>query len=80
LSLAQDLDPLDDLARELTAALCDRPPAVLAEGGVIREGYDAELDEARALRDGDNTLTLTVPAGSVTAGVVYDYLRLELDD
>jgi DNA mismatch repair protein MutS len=51
-SLARDLDPLDDLTRELAAALCDRPPAVLAEGGVIREGYDAELDEARALRDG----------------------------
>jgi DNA mismatch repair protein MutS len=50
--LARDLDPLDDLARELAAALTDRPPAVLAEGGVIREGYDAGLDEARALRDG----------------------------
>ena len=50
--LAADLDPLDDLARELSAALTDRPPAVLAEGGVIREGYDADLDEARALRDG----------------------------
>ena len=30
----------------------DRPPAQLAEGGVIRPGYDAELDELRALRDG----------------------------
>lgn len=32
------------------------------------------------LRRGENTLTLTVPAGSVTAGVMYDYLRLELDE
>jgi DNA mismatch repair protein MutS len=50
--LARDLDPLDDLACELAAALTDRPPAVLAEGGVIRDGYDTPLDEARALRDG----------------------------
>ena len=32
------------------------------------------------LHAGGNTLTLTVPAGSVTAGVEYDYLRLELDE
>jgi DNA mismatch repair protein MutS len=25
---------------------------VLADGGVIRAGYDAELDELRSLRDG----------------------------
>jgi DNA mismatch repair protein MutS len=47
-----DLDVLDDLAAELARALVDRPPATLAEGGVLREGADAELDELRALRDG----------------------------
>jgi hypothetical protein len=25
-------------------------------------------------------LTLTVPAGPVNNGIIYDYLRLELDD
>jgi len=25
-------------------------------------------------------MTLTVPAGGGTAGVIYDYLRLELDE
>ena len=34
--------------------------------------------DAALLREGDNTLTLTVPAGSLNAGVIYDYLRLEL--
>ena len=38
--------------RLLARALVDRPPATLAEGGVIRAGYDAELDELRELRDG----------------------------
>jgi DNA mismatch repair protein MutS len=46
------LDLLADLAGELAAALEDRPPPALAEGGVIREGYDGELDELRSLRDG----------------------------
>ncbi len=46
------LDPLADLAAELRAGLADRPPATLAEGGVIRPGYDAELDGLRDLRDG----------------------------
>ncbi|MGH7631027.1 MAG: DNA mismatch repair protein MutS [Gemmatimonadales bacterium] len=46
------LDPLADLAAELRAALDHRLPATLADGGVIRAGYDAELDELRDLRDG----------------------------
>ena len=51
-SLAGGLDLLEDLRSELTAALADHPPALLTDGGVIRAGYDAELDEVRALREG----------------------------
>jgi DNA mismatch repair protein MutS len=47
-----ELDLLADLASELGRGLEERPPAQLAEGGVIRAGYDSELDELRALRDG----------------------------
>jgi DNA mismatch repair protein MutS len=48
----EELDLLADLAAELGAALDDRPPPTLADGGVIRRGYDGELDELRSLRDG----------------------------
>jgi rhamnogalacturonan endolyase len=34
---------------------------------------------ASLLQPGENQLQLTVPAGDVTSGVVYDYLRLEVD-
>jgi rhamnogalacturonan endolyase len=34
---------------------------------------------ASLLKQGSNVLELKVPAGSVMAGVIYDYLRLELD-
>jgi len=36
--------------------------------------------DAALLKKGENTITLTVPAGEVTSGVVYDYLRLELNE
>src|SRR6476646_4912311 len=47
-----ELDLLADLASELARGLEDRPPPSLGDGGAIRTGYDAELDELRSLRDG----------------------------
>lgn len=50
LSLGEDLatDVLDDLR----AHLVDEPPAHMRDGGMIRAGADAALDEQRRLRDG----------------------------
>jgi DNA mismatch repair protein MutS len=39
------------LAAELSAALAAELPAFRRDGGFVREGYDATLDETRALRD-----------------------------
>ena len=36
--------------------------------------------DASLLKSGQNVMSLTVPAGPVTAGIMYDYLRLELDE
>lgn len=36
--------------------------------------------DAAAMKAGTNTLELTIPAGSLTSGIIYDYLRLELDE
>ncbi|MGE0552730.1 MAG: DNA mismatch repair protein MutS [Gemmatimonadales bacterium] len=47
-----ELDPLADLLDALDRALADRPPVNLAEGNVIRPGFDTALDEDRQLRDG----------------------------
>ncbi len=46
-----ELDLLGDVAGELAAALAERLPMTLADGGVIRAGFDLELDELRSLRD-----------------------------
>jgi DNA mismatch repair protein MutS len=39
------------IAAELAAALADELPHLKRDGGFVRVGYDAALDEARALRD-----------------------------
>ena len=47
--LCSELDELTDVAHELAQALTDDPPVTLNEGGIIRPGYDEELDELRAV-------------------------------
>ena len=43
-------DDLTPIAEEIVAWCVDHPPSHLREGGLIRDGVDAELDEARALQ------------------------------
>lgn len=47
--LRDEIDPLEEVAEKIRSALNDDLPASLAEGGVIRKGYHAELDELRTL-------------------------------
>jgi DNA mismatch repair protein MutS len=49
---AHELDLLTDVGEELGRALVERPPAQLDDGDAIRPGYDAELDDLKAARDG----------------------------
>ena len=43
--------------------------------------YEREVPfDASLLKAGANVVTLTVPAGALTNGIIYDYLRLELDE
>ncbi len=42
---------LEDLGQSLSSAVVDLPPALFRDGGVIRQGYDAELDRLRALAE-----------------------------
>ena len=47
--IEQNIDPLEDVARLIGAAIDPDSEIPLKEGGVIREGYDKALDEARHL-------------------------------
>jgi DNA mismatch repair protein MutS len=48
-SVHERLDMLEELGILLAAAMADGPAATLKDGGVIREGYDRELDELRSM-------------------------------
>jgi DNA mismatch repair protein MutS len=51
--IAHNLDTLPDVAEIIDRALNDDPPVSLKEGGLIREGYNSELDELiKITRDG----------------------------
>ncbi|HMO52419.1 MAG TPA: DNA mismatch repair protein MutS [Kiritimatiellia bacterium] len=45
--LTRAITPLPDLVELIDRALVDEPPATLRDGGVMRAGYHAELDELR---------------------------------
>lgn len=47
--LRQRLETFDDLAQRLLATLVDDPPPVITEGGLVRAGVDAQLDQLRDL-------------------------------
>ncbi len=55
--LATRVDPLEDLHEMIVRTIAEEPPVSLGDGGAIREGVDAELDELRELsRSGRQSL------------------------
>lgn len=50
--LETQLDLCADVRTEINAALVDEPPLAIQEGGLIRPGYNAPLDELRDLARG----------------------------
>ncbi|MFO1051127.1 MAG: DNA mismatch repair protein MutS [Planctomycetota bacterium] len=55
--LVEGLDPLGDVEQAIADTIADDPPATLRDGGLIRSGHDAELDELHTLaRDSQSWL------------------------
>lgn len=59
--------PAAALAEALVKALVDEPPHLRRDGGFVREGYRAELDEARALRDDSRKVMAALEARYIEA-------------
>jgi DNA mismatch repair protein MutS len=51
-SLNRSLDSLSELVRTIDTAMAVDPPMALIDGGIIRQGYNTELDEIRGLAFG----------------------------
>ncbi len=60
--LAKRLHAPETLVSELARAIQPEPAAVLREGGVIATGYDAELDELRAIQSNCGEFLLALEA------------------
>ena len=61
-TLAQTMAPDAALVSLLEQSLREEPSAVLREGGVIADGYDAELDELRAIQNDGGEFLLQLEA------------------
>jgi DNA mismatch repair protein MutS len=56
------IDTCEDLHDLLARAVADDPPPRASDGGVVRDGFDAELDEARELMRGGQRMIVDLEA------------------
>ena len=55
--LYDELDPLEDIFALINKAIVEEPPILITEGGIIKMGYDPEIDELKkAMIDGKTWL------------------------
>jgi len=77
-------------ARSIQVVVNDQPAGQIerlaGDGVIARHGiqglwYERELAfDAALMKPEENVLTLIVPAGPINNGIIYDYVRLELDE
>ncbi|HGY56982.1 MAG TPA: DNA mismatch repair protein MutS [Caldithrix abyssi] len=46
-----ELDPLSELTKLITEAIVENPPQTIQEGGIVRSGFNTELDELRKISE-----------------------------
>jgi DNA mismatch repair protein MutS len=60
--LWENLDELEDLRSLIVEAIADDPPATAGEAGMIRDGFNAELDELRNLASSGKSYIAAIEA------------------
>ena len=50
--IGDEIDPLTDITELIDSAISDDPPFTVREGGMIRDGFNPELDELRSIVSG----------------------------
>ena len=45
----RELETLEDIYSKISSAICEEPPFTVREGGIIRDGYNFEVDELREI-------------------------------
>ncbi len=60
--LSGELDPLEDLCTLISSAINEEPPLVLHDGGIIKEGYDSQVDQLRRAKSEGKTWLASLEA------------------
>lgn len=58
----KDIDLLADVKELIDSAIVDEPPALVREGGMIRNGYNAEVDSLRDIMNGGTAIIADIEA------------------
>ena len=59
-SITRELDTLDDIFELLNNAIDDNPPLTIREGGMIKPGFNADVDYYRSIKDGGKDIMASI--------------------
>ncbi len=59
-TILSGMDSLTDIRGDITACITDEPPFSLREGGIIRAGYDPEVDRLRDIMSGGKNTVASI--------------------
>lgn len=65
--MAQRFDALEDITGLIGRAIADDPPATIMEGGLIKTGYNPEVDELKNIKENSRSILLKIEAREKTA-------------
>ena len=51
----EEIDPLEDIHTLITSSINEEPPITVKEGGIIKEGYNEEIDRLRSAKSDGKT-------------------------
>ena len=58
--ITKKLDTLDDISELLYNAIDDNPPLTIREGGMIKAGFNADVDYYRSIKDGGTDIMASI--------------------
>ncbi len=59
-NIVRELDTLEDIGDLLMRAIADSPPLTVREGGMIRDGFSAEIDYYRSVKNGGKDIMASI--------------------
>ncbi len=66
----KELDTLDDVCERINSSICQEPPVSIREGGMIREGFNTDVDELRSIMtDGKSWINRVVEVEKERTGI-----------